>query len=219
MNESYRRRIGLHRTSAPRTVAPHPSRGGSTGYDVAFRLDQVQRYLNDDLITASESSVRRWMIRIVPLLSTGNKAQVQLSGEYLHLLVFHRGVYPRATAHEVIAFIASNATIPKIFRPSEIYMADKRLGLTKKVVSTTAYQALTAHNLARGNLFWTQPAPVGIAGVPRAQLIDMDECAVFIDSVNSRFGKSFRGVRLRDPGPYGHYVKYTLMLATRALDG
>ncbi|KAJ1419786.1 hypothetical protein B484DRAFT_466017, partial [Ochromonadaceae sp. CCMP2298] len=118
-----------------------------------------------------------------------------------------------ATAHEMIAFIASNATIPKIFRPSVIYVADKRMGLTKKVVSTTAYQPLTAHNLNRRNIFWTRPASVGIAGVPRAQLIDMDECAVFFGSVNRRFGKSFRGVRLRVPGPYGHYLKNTLMLA------
>jgi hypothetical protein len=164
----------------------------------------------------SKSTIERWIRRVQPEVKTGNKAMPELSGEYETMLVFHRLVFPRATADEVIAFIAQNAVVKRIFSRQRIYEADARLGLTKKKVSVTAYQALTPHNQARRRLFWTAPPPVGIAGVPVACLIDMDECAIHLSCVNRGYGKSVVGVRVRDARHYQRTDKWTLMLAIDA---
>lgn len=47
----------------------------------------------------------------------------------------------------------------------------------------------------------------------RAQLIDIDECGIYLKSANRKRGKAFKSVRVRAPGPYGHDIKWTLILA------
>jgi hypothetical protein len=58
---------------APGTEKPHPSKGGSTGYDVSFRENQIERFRNGQPIQVSVGSIYRWMNRINPLPATGNK--------------------------------------------------------------------------------------------------------------------------------------------------
>jgi hypothetical protein len=199
-----------------RPVKAHPSRGGSTGYSAEFRQAELNRYYAGDPITVSKGTIENWTRRIDAFVQTGNKANHALSGEYETLLVFHRLVFPRATADEAITFIAKNSVVTKIFDRGQIYDADKRLGLTKKKCSLTAFQALTPHNLARRRLYWTAPPPVGIAGVPLASLVDMDECAIHLNCANRTHGKSVIGVRVRDAGHYQRSDKWTLILAIDA---
>ncbi|KAJ1423208.1 hypothetical protein B484DRAFT_331786 [Ochromonadaceae sp. CCMP2298] len=199
-----------------RAAKPHPSRGGSTGYSTEFRQDELSRYLAGGQISVCQSTIASWLRRFHPLVQTGNKADHAISGEYEGLLVFHRLVFPRGSANEVIAFIVQKSVQTKIFSRQQIYEADKRLGLTRKRTSVTAYQALTPHNLARRRLYWTAPAPVRIAGVPVASLIDMDEYAIHLSCVNRAHGKSVVGVCMRDAGHYQRTDKWTLMLAIDA---
>ncbi|KAJ1414605.1 hypothetical protein B484DRAFT_335193, partial [Ochromonadaceae sp. CCMP2298] len=191
-----------------------PSRGGSVGYDQNFRLLQIQLY-NQNLPTkASVKSIKKWIAKGVEgKVPTGNRQTQQLTGEYQALLLRYRKVHPRATADEVRAYIAAHATVPRIFSREDISLAEKRMGLTHKRASTTAYQALTPRNIARHQLFWTRPPPLGVFGVPVAQLLDMDETAIFITSANRPFGKSFSAFRVRDADPYGHTEKWMLILA------
>ncbi|KAJ1421712.1 hypothetical protein B484DRAFT_332588 [Ochromonadaceae sp. CCMP2298] len=199
-----------------RAAKPHPSRGGSKGYSTEFRQAERARYFAGGQISVCNSTIANWVRRFQPLVQTGNKATHAISGEYERLLVFHRLVLPRGSADDVIAFIAQKSVQTKLFLRQQIYEADKRLGLTRKKMSVTAFQALTPHNLARRRLYWTAPAPVGIAGVPVANLIDMDEFAIHFSCVNRAHGKSVVGVRVRDTGHYSRTDKWTLMLAIDA---
>ena len=49
-------------------------------------------------------------------------------------------------------------------------------------------------------------------GTPRAFLIDIDEAGIWLEKCNRKRGKAFTGVRVREPGPYGHGDKWTLIL-------
>jgi transposase len=84
--------------------------------------------------------------------------------------------------------------------------------LTTKRGSTTAHQALEPHNILRRELYWTQPPPIGVAGVNIFELADFDECAIFLQTVNRNRGKAYTGVRVREAGPYGHDKKMNLLM-------
>ena len=44
-------------------------------------------------------------------------------------------------------------------------------------------------------------------------MIDADECGIWLEKANRSMGKAFSGVRVREPGPYGHAEKWTLIMA------
>ena len=54
---------------------------------------------------------------------------------------------------------------------------------------------------------------MGVLGVPTNVLIDIDECGVFLKTCNRKYGKGYVGCRVRSAGPYGHDVKWTLIMA------
>ena len=74
-------------------------------------------------------------------------------------------------------------------------------------------QAFAPHQLMRRRLFWSQPPPIGINDVPLEELIDIDEAGFGLGVCNRPQGKSLIGVRIRNPGLYGHFQKFTLILA------
>ncbi|KAJ1440855.1 hypothetical protein B484DRAFT_466010 [Ochromonadaceae sp. CCMP2298] len=199
-----------------RTVSPHPSRGGSRGYEYHWRLTQIARYNQGLPVEASKASICRWIQRAQAFESTGNKSNVKMSGEFQTLLIQYREVWPKANADEVRRFIMDTAAHPQHISRQDVYRAQKRLRMTRKRASTTAYQAFSPRNLARRRLFWSHGPPVGIAGVPIAQLIDMDECAFQLSTANRYWGTAYTGVRIRDDGHYPHSQKWTLMLAVDA---
>ena len=95
-----------------------------------------------------------------------------------------------------------------------------RLGLTRKRGSTTALQALTPFHQARRHKIWNLPHPAGIAGTPRARLIDIDEAGIGLEQgVGLKYGKSFTVNRVRQPGVYGRGVKYTWLVRGRGVRG
>ena len=88
-----------------RTVRPHPSRGGSPGYDVAFRLSEIGRYQRGEATTASRTSIHRWMDNLIPRRPSGNKASDNLVGMDMFLLTLYVTVWPDATADELRIYI------------------------------------------------------------------------------------------------------------------
>ena len=122
--------------------------------------------------------------------------------------------WPKATADQISAYIARNSASGWIYHRMAITRCEQRLGLTRKRGSTTALQALTPFHQARRHNFWNLPHPAGIAGTPRARLIDIDEAGIGLEQgVGLKYGKSFTVNRVRQAGVYGRGVKYTLIAA------
>ena len=71
-------------------------------------------------------------------------------------------------------------------------------------------------NITKRWIFWNLNYPFGIANINREDLIDMDEAAVFVESVNRKHGKTRIGRRCREAGNYGHSEKYTTTMAISA---
>ncbi len=77
---------------------PHPSVGGSRGYDIPFRQMIVDAFQAvNPAPEGMRSSVWRWRQNGVnPKRMTGNKPVSSLSGQYLLLLVLFKLIWPQA---------------------------------------------------------------------------------------------------------------------------
>ena len=94
-----------------------------------------------------------------------------------------------------------------------------KLGYTTKITLTVAYKAFTTRNLARRQMFWTEPWPVGIHGVPWRTLVNIDEFGLHLNATNKKYGSSPRGLEIRKPGNYDRGdFKLTILLAVETRD-
>ena len=192
--------------------APHPSRGGSKGYDVWFRQEELQRVANGEApTTAHIRSVQRWQNRLIPYQQTGNKARATIVGRDQFYLALFLTAYPDASADEIALFIY-NETGSVYSRP-DISKRMKDLELTKKIASTEAYQAFEPRNLLRERLFWTRGPPLGVRGVHRYKLLDWDEFGVAMENMATKYGHSHTSIRIRKPGHYCRNTKLTVLFA------
>jgi len=200
-----------------RAVPPHASRGGSRGYHPEHRTDalRIDAYGLGHLATPSEASRYRWRRNgIIPLQKTGGVVASNMRGEHTYLLVLYRMVYPKAQADEIIAFIVNNATFPQIYSRADISKREKELGYTRKRANTEALQAELPINQLKRHMFWTMSYPYGVLGTPRANLIDTDECGIWLDYTNRTYGKALTGVSVREAGKYNRTgEKWTLILS------
>jgi hypothetical protein len=135
------------------------------------------------------------------------------------MLALFRLLYPKATATKVNAFLF-NSTLPgeqyRFYADCQITQAEQFfLGLSRKTGSTTAYQASLPINLARRHSFFHDPYPFGITGTSRANIIDWDEAAIFIETTNRGYRKCYLSRRVSEEGSYNHSQKFTLMAAIR----
>lgn len=172
-------------------IRRHPRFGGSKGYSLAQRLENIALRRRGIRGVASVSSIRRWRMRIRPFAPTGNKNCKKLHGVYLYLLVVYRKRHPKCNADEMRAFLYRSVIPRVLFSRSEIYLAEKNLNIVRKRGSTTAFQAMLPGNIQRRRQFWTMPPPVGVHGVDRMRLIDCDECAFYLQICNRPYGKAF----------------------------
>ena len=80
---------------------PHPSNGGTRGYDIPFCKFILENYQASRPIPASLiKSVRHWASRIVPWRMTGHKPRSKLSGKYLFLLVLFKMIWPHSSYYK-----------------------------------------------------------------------------------------------------------------------
>jgi len=96
---------------------------------------------------------------------TGNNRATVLRDHDLILLSLYRLAYPKATAAEINAFLfRANFGNPmfRFYHPSQISTAESRIGLTRKVGSTTAYQAMLLVNRQKRWCYWNLPYPYGL---------------------------------------------------------
>ena len=199
---------------------PHPSIGGSRGYNIPFHQMMVEAYqAGNPAPKGMLKSIQRWVNRPIPYRMTGNKAVSGLSGQYLLLLVMFKLIWPQSTYCECIAFIANESDDARIFSEKDVSLALRKLGYAMKITSTVAYQAFTKRNIYRRRLYWTRPWPLGIHRIPRRLLIDADEFGLHLNSANRKYGSSPRGMKIRKPGNYDRGTfKLTIILAVETGD-
>lgn len=218
--------------------APHPSaRGRGSGYaqemrGLVMRISQMGQshspmimQLRAQHLYPSLQTERRWLDLINNLghyrqcRRTGNRRATVLRDHDQVLLALYRVAYPKATSAEINAFLyrANFGSLWfRFYSPSQISECESRIGLTRKVGSTTAYQALLPRNKRKRWCYWNLPYPFGIADIRRQDFIDLDECGVELSTANRDIGKAFIGKRVKQSGLYSKTDKWNLLLAISA---
>jgi hypothetical protein len=101
-----RAKLGFSRQlKQPRQVAPHPSLGGSSGYPVWHREEQLEKWNAGEVKDVSERSLIRWSRRLEPHRQTGNMERSRIIGTDLLNLVTYITAWPDTTLDEMAAFI------------------------------------------------------------------------------------------------------------------
>jgi len=213
----------------------HPSNEGrGTGWSQEMRSfclavrqagasrDPLFVQLRANRLYPSVQSEERWhnMLTILghclPCRRTGNKRATVLRDHDQILIALYRIPFPKATSAEVNAFLyrANYGDVNfRFYTPSQITECEKRIGLTRKRGSTTAYQAYLPRNIRKRWIYWNLPYPYGIADIRRQDLIDLDECGVELSTAERGIGKAYVGKRVKQAGLYSKSDKYNLLLA------
>ena len=184
----------------------HPRNGGSHGYPVWFRLavlDHVYAHGVADghrYYDVSKKTIRRWLHRLAPYHQTGNSERRIITGRDQILLAICLHIYPRAQDLEVTAFIYANGG--DIYSPQDISRRCKELKLSRKRASLESSCAYTERNQIRASQFWTRGPRIGVHGVPRHRLIDIDEACFCLKKIEKKYGRAFTSCRVRDTGNY-----------------
>ena len=147
---------------------------------------------------------------------SGNRRAAVLRDHDLILLALYRIAFPKATAAEINAFLYRanfGSVMFRFYSPSQISEAEKRIGLSRKKGSTTAFQALLPVNRLKRWCYWNLPYPFGIADILKRDLIDLDECGMELKTAERSIGKAYVGKRVNQPGLYSQTDKWTLLFA------
>jgi hypothetical protein len=202
-------------------IRSHPSRGGSTGYDLWLRhycLDQVASYgmgVVQDL-PCCRKTLYNWINRIHPFRQTGNTERGAIVGNDLLLLCICLYAYPTASKDELATFIANQGG--DIYTRQDISKRLADLELSKTIASTEAYDAFTPRNRLRAELFWTRAPPLGVVGIQTRRLIDFDEFGMSLNKCNTKYGHSHTTIRIRKPGHYTRTTNITVLVAVESGD-
>ena len=183
-----------------------PRRAGSHGYPVWFRIRVIEHVFSHGINDAhrnwnvSKKSIRRWLRRLIPYQQYGNHEKQVIVGRDQILLSICLHIYPRAKDDEIAAFIFSNGG--NIYSRKDISRRCKELKLTRKRASLEASNAYTLRNSIRTRQFWTMGPRVGVYGVQRRRLIDIDEASFCLKKVEKKYGRAFSSCRVRDTANY-----------------
>ena len=79
---------------------PHPSKGGSRGYPVWFRHEQLMKYHTGLPIDVDRKTIKAWLRNVNPKRMTGGRAKEALTGIDQALLLIYFHAYPHATHEE-----------------------------------------------------------------------------------------------------------------------
>eukprot|EP00536_Pseudo-nitzschia_multiseries_P013074 jgi/Psemu1/34048/gm1.34048_g len=155
-------RAGAHRKlqltrelKVERKASFHPSVGGSKGYNLWYRQQQMERHQNDrDLLV----------------------------GLALVSLVVCIIVYPQAQLDEIAMYLYNYGV--GLYFNQLISQRLKELQITNKKSSIKAFKAFSLENMRREFLFWNRQLPIGVVGIPWKHFIDVDEFAMEAKRLN-----------------------------------
>ena len=175
-----RRKLGLSRQlEQARSIGPDPSNGGTTGYPVWYRIDQLDRFYRNEAIDVSLASIYRWEVRLNPFRPTGNHASATIVGTEVLLLSLFIVAHPDATLNEMAAFLYNEGC--RLYSESSVSKRLSDLKVTKKKASTEAYQAQREDVQFRVHCFWNCGLPLGVRDSPRRKLVDFDEFGLTLE--------------------------------------
>ena len=173
-----RRKIGMPRElETERDRTPRPWLGGTRGYDVHWREEQVLHASVGLPVRGCRQTIWNWNQRMDPYRMTGNKENTTLVGIHQILLLIFLMAYPESCIREMRAFIA-NASDGRVFSCGQVSCRLAELDITRKRASTEAYQAYSPVNLHKRDVFFNHPLPFGIANAERRSFLDTDECGL-----------------------------------------
>jgi hypothetical protein len=147
---------------------------------------------------------------------TGGSERSQLVGSDQFLMIVFLYIHPCAQADEIATFIVNNGG--GLYDRQTIQERLSELDFTRTRSSTEAYQALLPHNIAREQQFLTLPPPLGVAGIQRRKLKDLDECSIYMEQCNPIYGYSHKMIRIRKAGHYVKGKKITIICAVEPGD-
>ena len=184
----------------------HPKRGGSHGYPLWLRIEVLDHAFANGINDASvhydisKKSIRRWLHRLAPYQQTGNSERTVLTERDQILLALCLYLFPRLEDEDVCAFIYENGG--GLYSQQDISRRCRELRLTRKRSSLESSFAYSRRNVIRTNQFWTQGPRVGVYGVPRHKLIDVDEASFCLKKIERKYGRAYRACRVRDIANY-----------------
>jgi hypothetical protein len=200
-----------------REELPDPSRGGCRGYPVWLRREMLEKAVNGEQVKAHYTSLRRWEAEGVHAKRmAGNKQKETVTGFDQFLLAFYILVYPDFELDEAAAFIYNNGG--GVYSRQDLFKRLKELDVTRKKASTEAYQAFLPHNVLRTELFFSEPLPLGISGIPRRKFADFEEFGVAVQQTNRSDGYSHSSIRIRKAGHYCRDTKLTVLFGVEPGD-
>ena len=194
-----------------RRIAPHPRHGGSSGYPVWYRQQQLTRFHAGMQIDVSVATIYRWLKRLEPHRRTGNGPRTTIIGADLLNLVTFITAWPDAHLDEMACFIYNEGG--NLYLTEAISKRLAELEITKKKASVEGYQTQQDDVQFKVWGFWNCPPPLGIFQVPRRKLIDVDEFGVTLEKCNRTRGWAVKVHRVRKDGHYHHGVKITVIFA------
>ena len=212
-----RAHMGLSRElQQERVRESDPSRGGSRGYDIHDRLWLLEHAAQGHPVRASIRSLGRWEERLDRYRRTGNQERSSLVGADQLLLVLAITIYPDSNEDEIATFIYNEGG--GLYPNSTLSNRLKELNISRKVVSTEAYQAFSPSNLFKVELFWTRPPPLGVRTIPRRKFIDVDEFGVELNRCNRTKGWAIKFYQIRKAGHYSRTHKLTVLIGIKPGD-
>lgn len=204
-----RREMGFSRQlQTHMRTAPHPSNGGNA-FPTWYREQQLEKHQNGEDVDVSAISIWRWGSRLDAYRATGNRPRSQIVGDEQILLITFIMAYPDATQDEVSVFIYNEGG--DLYSREVVSKRMKELDITLKKASTEAYQAQREDVQFRVYTFWNYPPPLGICGVSRYRLIDIDEFGLTLEKCNRTRGWALKVYRVRKDGHYKHGSKITVL--------
>jgi hypothetical protein len=144
---------------------PHLSKGGSVGYQLWYRREQLEQAAEGLPVQVARSTIERWKKQLVPFRSTGNHDRTVIVGHHMTLLATFLIAYPDAIADEIAAFLYNRTG--RMYTNESIYKRMKDLKITKKKASIDAYQRASERVQYRVWAFFNLPPGMGIVGIPR----------------------------------------------------
>jgi hypothetical protein len=111
-------------------------------------------------------------------------------------------VRPRAYLYEVAAYIHNRNPANPPYSRAQIYRAETRLGLSRKVGSTTSDLAYLPANLHKRERYWNSAYPEGIANQSTEDMIDIDKAKFKLGTQNRKRGKVIRERMVNAQGKY-----------------
>jgi hypothetical protein len=135
--------------------------------------------------------------------ATGNRlSERDVNGQDLVNLAIYWMVCPKAYIDEVRAYVHNmNPNNPPYSR-SQIGRAEFRLGLHRKVGSTTSDCAYFELNLYKSKQYWHAEYPEDVLGESNWDVIDLDESNYKLELQNCKYGKVIREKRCNAKGKY-----------------